>query len=108
MSFNFQLLIQLVLGDHMDCPLRKFHGSQIETLFAERLHQVGLSHALVSSRWLESNNRPAKAHAQLLTGGNQVVDGAFGNDALLLISRYLTERNFIKRCMLNRDTLART
>jgi hypothetical protein len=74
---------------------------------AERLHQMGLSHALVSSRWLEGNNRPAKAHATLLTGGGQGVVGYFGNDTLLLILRYLTERNFIKHRMLNRDVLVR-
>jgi hypothetical protein len=208
MGFNFQLFIQLVLGDHMERPLQKFHGSQIETLFtrqdeiwqaeplksaiealqsddtvgvyirdllkgwqavskihslvnthpakseemkvavqeyksalstfefelpgakpkpcfvkrrfydhatldhlvkqAERLHLMGLSQALVSSRWLEGNNRPAKVHAKLLTGGGRVVDGAFGNDTLLLISRHLTQQNFIKRRMLNRDTLAGT
>jgi hypothetical protein len=74
---------------------------------AELLHQMGLSHALVSSRWLVGNNRPAKTHAELLTGGGRVVDGAFGNDTLLLILRYPTERNFIKRRILNRDTLTR-
>jgi hypothetical protein len=62
----------------------------------ELLHQMGLSHAVLSSRWLESNNRPAKAHTRMLPGGRQVY-GGFGRYPLWLIFPYLSERNFVKR-----------
>jgi hypothetical protein len=72
----------------------------------ELLHQMGLSHAVLSSRWLESNNRPAKAHTRMLPGGRQVY-GGFGRYPLWLIFPYLSERNFVKRRVHNNDVLAK-
>jgi hypothetical protein len=36
MGFNFQKHIESVLGDKLQRPLQKFHGSQIENLFKEQ------------------------------------------------------------------------
>jgi hypothetical protein len=36
MGFNFQKHIESVLGDKLQRPLQKFHGSQIENLFNEQ------------------------------------------------------------------------
>jgi hypothetical protein len=61
------------------------------------LNQMGLSHAVMSNRWLEENNRPAKAHARMLPGGGQGSYGGFGNDTLWLILQHLNQHNFVKR-----------
>jgi hypothetical protein len=187
MGFNFQKHIESVLGDKLQRPLQKFHGSQIENLFkeqdaiwqrdplksaiealqdnnadgvyirdllaemkkavkeyrsafstfefelpgatpkvclmkcrfydhatldhlveqAQRLHQMGLSHGFMPSRWLEGNNRPAKAHAIMLPGGGQGSHGGFGNDPLRLIFQHLTQHNFVKRRVHKKEALAK-
>jgi hypothetical protein len=74
---------------------------------AERLHQMGLSHAVMSSRWLEGNNRPAQAHARMLPGDGQGSHGGFGNDPLWLILQHLTQHNFVKRRLHQKEALAK-
>jgi hypothetical protein len=74
---------------------------------AERLNQMGLSHAVMSSRWLEGNNRPAKAHARMLPGGGQGSQGGFGNDPLWLILQHLTLHNFVKRRVHQKEALSK-
>jgi hypothetical protein len=74
---------------------------------AERLHQMGFSHGVMSSRWLEGNNRPAKAHARMLPGGGQGSHGGFGNDPLWLILQHLTQHNFVKRRVHQKEAIAK-
>jgi hypothetical protein len=74
---------------------------------AERLHQMGLSHGVMSSRWLEGNNRPAKAHARMLPGGGQGSHVDFGNDPLRLIFQHLTQHKSVKRRVHQEEALAK-
>lgn len=72
----------------------------------KRLHEMGLSHAVVSSRWLENCNSPAKANARMMPGGGKTIDGRFGNDVVWLIFQYLTQTNFAKRRLLTKKVHA--
>lgn len=61
------------------------------------LQSMGLSMAIVSSRFLEANNRTVKARVHTLPGGGRKVEGEYCHDALFLSFTYLTERNFVQR-----------
>jgi hypothetical protein len=68
---------------------------------------MSLSHGVMSSRWVEGNNRPAKAHARMLPGGGQGSHGGFGNDPLRLIFQHLTQHNYVKLRVHQEEALAK-
>jgi hypothetical protein len=72
---------------------------------AEGLNPMGLSRAVMSSCWLEGNNRPAKANARMLQGDGEGSHGGYGNDPLRLIFQHLTQHNFVKRRVHQKEAL---
>lgn len=66
----------------------------------EELAELGLSLGVLSSRFLEANNRIVKRLAATLRGGGQEVEGRFTHDPLFLQFNRLNETNYVQRRVL--------
>jgi hypothetical protein len=71
-----------------------------------QLHQKGLSLALMSSRYLEANNKTIMRRYKSMPGGGVKREDSFGNDPLFLTFSHLFEHNFVQRRVLYK-TIAR-
>jgi hypothetical protein len=64
------------------------------------LHKMGLSLALMSSRYLEANNKVVKSRYKSLPGGGRQREGSYCNEPVFLTFSHLYQHNFVKRRLL--------
>jgi hypothetical protein len=70
---------------------------------AELLHSMGLSFALMQSKFLEANNQPVDNRFRILPGGGVECADSLGNEPVLQTLQHIYERTFAKHRLHNTE-----